>query len=343
MAQGTTTTGISGLGTGEHVTPPYYADFLRENLYPSAYFRQLGTQVTVPRGYGDKVKIPRWDTPIVTTSGQGGLDDAVSAIVEATEGTPITPHILCAESITGSTIQFAGARKYSDKLIIVTKANFVEGALESLGRELAFKTDRETRREISASATLRNASGLANAFVQTATVLRGKEAARIAPFMDANNVPRWEDNSFVGVCHPLTQFDLYSDISATGFVSISRYGDVTKIYKGEIGQMFGIRFLLSNLIPLYRGGNATLTAINGLCAEATGSNAWVFAPDAFYSIELEDGGVEVLHMPPGSGGSTGDPAAQVGSIAVKLHYGVASAPSADQRLMRFSHGLGLQY
>lgn len=343
MGQGTTLFATVG-GHAGHVTPPYYADFLRENLYPSAYFRQLGTQVTIPRGYGDRVKIPRWDTPIVTsTTGQGQLDSAVSAIEETTEGTAITPHTLSAESITGSVIQFAGARKYSDKLIIVTKANFIEGALESLGRELAFKTDRHSRNNISASATLRNASGLANALVRTSTVLRGKEVARIAPFMDSNNVPRWEDNSFVGICHPLTQFDLYSDISATGWVSISRYGDVTKIYKGEVGQMFGIRFLLSNLIPLYRGGNATLTAINGLCAAATGSNCWVFAPDAFYSIELEDGGVEVLHMPPGSSGSVNDPAAQIGSIAVKLFYGIAAAPSGDQRLMRFSHGLGLQY
>jgi len=60
-------------------------------------------------------------------------------------------------------------------------------------------------------------------------------------------------------------------------------------------------------------------------------------------LELEDGGVEVFHMPPGSGGSTGDPAAQVGSVSMKLWYGTTPAPAGDRRLMRMSHGINLHY
>jgi hypothetical protein len=58
MSIAATVTSMLG-GTGGHVIPPYYADFLRENLYPSLYFRQLGTLITIPRGTGDKVKIPQ--------------------------------------------------------------------------------------------------------------------------------------------------------------------------------------------------------------------------------------------------------------------------------------------
>jgi N4-gp56 family major capsid protein len=307
------------------------------------YFRQLGTKVTVPRGYGDKVKIPRWQTPIKTTSSQAAITGSHSAVTRGvTEGTVITPKSLCAENITGSTIQFAGARAYSDKVVLVTRANFAEGALESLGRELAFRVDDYTMGTISGNAWLRSVghqqviSG-----VGTTDILAGKEIARIAPSLDSYNVPRWDDSTFVGVAHPLAQFDIYKDISATGFVSVARYGDVSKIYRGEIGQMFGVRLLLSNAVTVYAGATGSASGTQGLSGGATGSHIWVFAPDAFYSIELEDGGVEVIHQPPGSSGSVSDPAAQVGSIAVKMHYGIAPAPSADKRLMKFAHGISL--
>lgn len=349
MAPPTGTTQVSFFGTQptSHVVPPYYADFLREQLYPSLYFRQLGTLVTIPRANGEKVRIPRWQTPIKTTSGNtvlstGAGKGALTAITEdVSEGTIITPGILCAESITGAVKQFAGARRYTDKLVIITKANFLEGALESLAREMAFRIDRFTRKNISANSFLVKAAGATK--VGTAQGLFGKEVARMAPYLDAANVPRWEDETFVAVGNPLLQYDLYRDISATGFVSVARYGDASRIYRGEVGQMYGIRWLLSTAVNVTRGATGSASATTGLSGSTTGTNSYVFAPDAFYSLELEDGGVEVFHMPPGSGGSVGDPAAQIGSVSMKLWYGVTPAPSTDSRLMRFAHGINLFY
>lgn len=336
-------------GTGGHVIPPYYADFLRENLYPSLYFRQLGTLITIPRGTGDKVKIPRWQTPVKTGYEFGavknfvaGISAGISAVSEVSEGNIITPNTLCAQDITGQVVQFAGARGYSDKLILVTRANFLEGALESLVRELALRIDLKTRATISASATTRRAGGKANGAVAGTDTLVGKNVARIAPYMDSNNTPRWEDETYVMVTHPLNQFDIFADPSATGFVSVARYGERQKIYKGEVGQMYGIRFLLSNAMTRVFGAAGNTATNGGLSAGVTGSQSFVFAPDAFYSLELEDGGVEVIHHPPGSGGSTGDPANQFGTVAVKVFYGTAAAPAADSRLMRFVHATGLR-
>lgn len=343
VPSGTTTSGFTNMGTGGHITPPYYADFMRENLYPSLYFRQLGTLVTIPRANGDKVKIPRWQSPITNTNGVTGLTGALTAVTEnVTEGdTALTPGILCAESITGTVKQYIGVRRYSDKLIIITKANWIEGAIESMAREFAFKIDRATKSGISASSTLRIAGGSTK--VGTATNLFGKEIARIAPFMDAFNVPRWEDETFVAVVNPLVQYDLFRDISANGFITVARYGDANRIWRGEVGQMYGIRFLFSTAINVVKGATGSTTATHGLSGGSTGSHAWVFAPDAFYSLELEDGGVQMLHMPPGSSGSLQDPGAQVGSVSTKLWYGVVGAPQTDRRLMRFAFGIGLHF
>jgi N4-gp56 family major capsid protein len=318
--------------------------------------------VTIPRGHGEKIKIPRWDTPITSISaaltGVAGLDGGVSAITEhgTTDGAATDLFLLCAESITGNIKQWAGGRGYTDKLILITRANFIEGALESLARELSFKLDRHTRANISASSflTLPDASVLdgdlaisagATASTQTNTkaMLNGKTIARIAPLFDSRHVPRWEDECFVGVTNPLCQFDIYNDFSATGFVTVARYNDAGRIYRGEIGRMYGVRWLLSTSIPYIIQASQATTGTTGLHTGLTGVNSFIFAPDAFYSIELEDGGVEVIHHPPGSGGSTGDPANQKGSIAVKVFYGTVAAPAADKRLMRFAHVLSLTW
>ena len=341
-----------GMGSGEHVAPPFYADFLRDNLYPNLYFRQLGTQVTIARGYSDKVKIPRWSTPMSSIAGAltgvaSRLGTDVSAIqTVSTDGTIISTFGLSAEDITGTTTQFAGARQYSDKLVLTIMANWVEGALESLGRELAYVLDRHTRAGISASSFDVYATGNRAFLCSTDTpdtYLRGKSISKIAPLMDSRHVPRWEDESFILVTNPLAQFDVYNDLTATGFVPVARYHDPERIYRGEIGNMYGIRMLLSTAIAYRRGVTATHTGNSGFDVDVTAVDAYVFAPDAFYSIEQEDGGVEVIHHPPGSSGSVGDPANQRGSVAIKVHYGVVAAPAADKRLMRFRHAISLTH
>jgi N4-gp56 family major capsid protein len=349
MASTYTTTTIVG-GNGGSVIPPFYADFLRANLYPNLYFRQLGTKVTIPQGYGDKVKIPRWQTPVYNHSsgasaGMATLTTsltAVSQITESSAGASVVAKTLGAEDITGQVAKFAGARGYTDKLIITAKANFLEGALESLTRELACRIDNYTRTQLDTAAIAFSANAGTGTTATTTDGLFGKNVAKIAPFMDSLNVPRWEDQTFVGVFNPLVQYDVYRDPSAGGFTNVARYNDASKIYRGEIGQKFGLRFLLSNTVPVTRGAGGAFTAA-GLSAASTGSIGYVFAPDAFYSLELEKGGVEVIHHQLGSGGATGDPANEVGAVSVKVFYGVCPSASADNRLLKFAHGVGLHF
>lgn len=347
--------GITTTATVSHIIPPYYADFFRDNLYPSLYHRQLGTQVVIPRGYGDKVKIPRWQSPITsvgtatagsTLTGSLGFKGGLTAISGSwTEGTIFNLlKGMSAEDITGITKQFVGGKGYSDKMVLVSRGNFMEAMLENLSRELAVRLDIFTRVNVTGSAHLRNHSASTGGTkTLTANIWTGKELARIAPLLQARNVPAWEDGTFVALGHPLQQFDMLTDISATGFISVARYGlEREKIYRGEVGQMYGIRWLLTNSIPRLFG-TAALSATNGLSPGATGANSYIYAPDSFYSLEIEDGGIEVIHHPPGSGGSTGDPGNMQGSVTVKCHYGVLAAPTADWRLLRYAHGITLRF
>lgn len=317
---------------------------MRENLYGSLYMRQLGTLVTIPKGHGTKAKISKWQTSLAISNGNLQLA-ATTAIGMHAEATAISVFGLCANDITAEVTGWAGGRGYTSKMIIVSMANFIEGALESLSREQAFRLDAYTRAKISANAFAHYAvppAGTATTIgtVGTDHVLNGKNIARIRPLMGASGAPKWDDGTYVGITHELAAYDMFMDISATGFVSVARYNDARMIYRGEIGEFYGVRWLLNNGNRLY--GATTNTATIGLSAGATGTNAYVFSPDAFYVLELETGGVQVTHQPLGSAG-VADAAAQLGSIAVEVYFGILPTPSAERRIMRFVHGTSLHY
>ena len=341
--------GPSGATTPGHMVPPYYANFLRENLYGNLYWRQMGTLITIPAGHGTTARISRWQTPLKITDGQMDLSASITAVSQFAEETAITVQRLCANSITGEVTGWAGGRGYTDKTVIVSMANFLEGALESLSRELGFRIDRFDRQKVSSfaftivAANKNTGTPAALGSVASNATLVGKNCARIRPLMGANGVPRWDDGTYVGITHELAAHDMFTDVSSTGFVSVARYNDARQIYRGEVGEFYGVRWLLSNGSVTKVVGSATNSAQYGLSGAVTGTNAYILGPDAFYNLELETGGVEVIHQPLGSGGATGDPAAQLGSISVKVYYGVLPAPAGDRRIMRFVHALGLGF
>ena len=338
--------------TGGSLQPPYYADFMRENLYGSLFWRQLGTLVTIPKGHGTKAKISKWDTPVVIgaeSAGQAGqlVIQGLSAISQHAEGTVIETFGLCASDITGQVTGWAGARGYTSKMVIVSMANVMEGFLESLSREMAFRLDRYARTKVSGNALVAYAVNAAKTAptankVPTANALFGKNVARIRPLMGANGVPKWDDGTYVGMAHDLAAYDMFTDSSSTGFVSVARYNDARMIYRGEIGEFYGVRWLLSNGSVKRIMGTAGNTGTYGVSAGASGSNAYIFGPDAFYNLELESAGVQVTHQPLGSAG-VNDPVAQIGSVGVECYYGIIAAPAAERRVMRFVHGISLGY
>jgi len=351
MAIGTLAT-IGPVGSG--MVPNYWADFLRDNLFPNLYFRQFGTRVAVPQGNGNTVKIPRWKTTIKpgattasTTFGTHGISAMTVtggvAIGAMTEGTPPAVNSgmarLNAESISGFITAWSGAFAYSDRAILVSKADYIAGAVKELGRQLAVTLDDYHRAKLSGTAT--TMMQLINGTLgKTGTApLIASNLARVAPKLEALMVPTWDDEMYVAMINPLAKVDLFNDISGNGFIPVHMYGNQDMIYRGEIGSMFGLRFVSSTAIKKYVGTAAT-TATVGLSVNISGANMYVFAPDGFYGLEHSQGGFEVIHHPPGSSGAY-DSTNQIGTIGCKAYYGLAIGPTADRRVTHWAHTLSV--
>ena len=343
----TNVAGHLGAVAGTGMRPIVWADFVRLNLLPALYIRQLLTRVPIPRANGDTIKISRWATPLRYVNNgvrqnyasvSAGATNAAPAISMTAEPTgPIAQASIQAlgqDTISGTIQCFRGARGYTDKVAITSVASFLEGAYNSLVDELAWKIENYSWYALSGAPLTLGAGGAASGSVRSAGVLTGAEIAKIAPYMLAAGAPRWDDDTYVAVGTPLAQYDLMTDTASTGFVSVKRYGDPGSVYRGELGEMYGVRFLLDGAVPKYVG-------LKGMSANATGSNMLVVAPNWAYSVELQDGGLEVRHNELGSGG-TSDPTGDIGTVGVKVYYGVIPCASTDGLYMRVMHGLTLR-
>lgn len=97
------------------------------------------------------------------------------------------------------------------------------------------------------------------------------------------DAPKFPDGYYVGVCRSAFKNDLMSD---TRFENIHKYvvtngGGVESLYKGEIGRVNGVRFVVSNEVPWYYSANA-----------ATSSDLTFIFGQGAYGVTKLDGGVK---------------------------------------------------
>jgi N4-gp56 family major capsid protein len=126
--------------------------------------------------------------------------------------------------------------------------------------------------------------------------------------MRALAVPSFE-GKYVAVIHPFVHLDLLTDSTTGQFLDVSKYSVPENLFNGEVGEMFGVRFVVSE--------NVTELTAQG----ASGANvypSYVMGKYAYGIVESEP--LETIIYPVGSSGPT-DPLRQRGSIGVRIRFG----------------------
>ena len=97
--------------------------------------------------------------------------------------------------------------------------------------------------QVSSRSALYQNSGGANCNLSAEAV---KKAVR---FLEAQNAPKI-DGYYIGIIHHYCKYDLMSD---PNWLSPHQYVDTEKIYKGEIGELYGVRFVETSRAKVFRG------------------------------------------------------------------------------------------
>lgn len=305
----TVVTGDSGL-TPEMKT--FYDRVLLKASEPSLIHEQFAQKRPIPPNNGKNIEfrkfstLPKMLTPLVegvTPDGQGYSVSAINATIA----------------------QYGGYISISDMINLTAFDNNQAEIMKMLGSQMGRTKDTLTRDVIAAGTNVIYAGGKTSRKEITNedkfSIDLVKQAVKK---LKRQNAPKIGD-SYVAIIHPDTTFDLWKDPE---WLEAQKYSHAEKIYRGEIGQMYGVRFVESTEAKFW-GSDDTTTGT------ATVYGTLVLGEDAFGLISINGGGAQTIVKQLGSGG-TADPLNQRATMGWKLN--TVTKILDDTRMVRIEHG-----
>lgn len=293
--------------TSQAIKNRYYVQEFLKNAEVNFVHKQLGQMNRKVEqgqgGYGTGVTYwTKWVRLPAVSAGQG-------------EGFATTAIVLSAQNVTGSTAQYDQAVSISDIIAYTSFGDVMKAAIGELAYSASLSIDTVVRNEVANSGTAQIAASAASvsAIPSTAYLLLN-EVRKAVRTLDRNNARRLGDGYYVAVAHPDSVFDLMGDTSTGGWIDANKYtdGNAEKLLKGEVGKLYGVRFLQTT--------NGYANAVSSITGSGTVQHTSFFGSDAFGITELQNLKTYVKGF--GSGG-TGDPTEKIATAGWKTTFGAA--------------------
>lgn len=297
-------------GAGLAIKNRYYDELFLRQADKKFVHKQLGQlNRKVPAGeggYGSQVLYwTKWTNLALITGGTG-------------EGIPTTTVSFSASNVTGTTAQYDNAVGISDILAYASMGDIMKAAVERLAYNAGLSIDTVVRNVISTAGTQQSASAVAHwSAVPAGANLIISEVRKAARTLNANDAAEQDDGNWVAVAHPHAIYDLQGDSTTGGWIDANKYTDsnVNKILNGEVGKLYGVRFLQSS--NAYTRGSSYDTT-SAVVASTTIYVTSMFGKDAFGVSELQ--ALKTYIKPFGSGG-VGDPTDKIATAGWKTLFG----------------------
>ena len=295
--QKTTDTGISA----EMKT--FYDTTLLRNAQPNLVFQQFGQKQPLPKNNG---KVVEWRK----------FSDLAKATTELTEGVTPDGHKFTVSTVTATVKQYGDYTIVTDVLELTSIDPFISEATKKHAENAAKTIDTITR-NVLLGTTNRVFASKSNGTAVTARTsldltcaITIKNIAKVAAILKKKDAPTI-DGSYVMAVHPSIEFDL---ITQDGWLGVEKYTDsVSNVFNGEIGKLYGIRFVRSTEAPIYAPTSRTGADANKIAVYA----CLAFGKDAYGVVDLEGGGLEMIIKSKDSGG-TENALNQRGSVGWKV-------------------------
>lgn len=170
-------------------------------------------------------------------------DPLAKATTPLTEGSNPGESNITLNTVQATLGEYGNTVKVS-KLLSTTSVD--EGDKEKIdlvSQNMAETLDDLTKDALFAGGTVQLANGRAAlANIVAGDVFNAAEIKKSVRALENNKALTYEDGFYMGKVNPDTKYDLISD---SAWLNAKTYSDVKKLYKGEIGELFGVRFALS--------------------------------------------------------------------------------------------------
>ena len=293
----------------------YYEKKLLSTLEPRLVLQPLGKKQKLPKGLGDTVKWLRY----------AAINANTSPI--AVEGTPPDSIAFSTSNVTAQVLQYGQFARISDLLSDVAIDPVLSNLSERFGIAAAKTIEQLIVAELDAqSSTQFVGAASSNATISLGMVLTHKELVEAMIRQKAALIGPHESGSYVAVLHPNAEYDIMTDVQAGSMLDLRKYTDPKQVLNGEIGKMYGMRFLVSDKMSIYAGAGATGNDVINA--------AYVIGEEAFGVVELDGNSVKMINKKHGSGG-TSDPLDQIATVGYKIHgFAAKYLDNASKRVIK---------
>ena len=262
---------------------------------------QFGQKKPIPKGSGKTIEFRKFSP----------LGKATTPLIEG-----VTPdgNSLNVSAITATVSQYGDYIVQSDMLELTALDNTILETTKLLGNQAGLTLDTITRNVLQGGTNVTYCPKIAADGTETAVTSRANLDAtcqltvdvvmQVATKLKAQNAPTI-DGKYVAIIHPYVAYDLMRDKE---WIDAHKYANPTNLYEGEIGEIAGVRFVLSSEAKIYTGsGCPTGLAVFG---------SLFFGAGAYGVTEITGGGLETIVKQKGSAG-TADPLDQRSSVGWK--------------------------
>jgi N4-gp56 family major capsid protein len=221
------------------------------------------------------------------------------------EGNPGDGKMLAEVAVTTTIQQFGDYARCSDWLDMVHLDENITRRVQRFGDAGARSVDALVRDELATCTNVIYAGGkTARAQLTAADKLTSKELRKAVRTLKKNLAEKF-NGYYVAIVGPDTVYDLQED---DAWVKVSEYQDKENIYTGEVGRLFGIRFVESTEAKIFEGAGASGADV---------ASVIVLGRYAYGLTSLKGNKPRVIVKTAGSAG-TADPLDQISTVGWKL-------------------------
>lgn len=221
------------------------------------------------------------------------------------EGNPGEGKMLAEVAVTTTIQQFGDFALCSDWLDMVHLDENITRRIQRFGDAGARSVDAMVRDELATCTNVIYAGGkTARAQLTAADKLTSKELRKAVRTLKKNLAEKF-NGYYIAIVGPDTVYDLQED---DAWVKVSEYQDKENIYTGEVGRLFGIRFVESTEAKIFEGAGASSADV---------ASVIVLGRYAYGLTSLKGNKPRVVVKTAGSAG-TADPLDQISSVGWKL-------------------------
>lgn len=252
--------------------------------------------------FGDEHRMPPHSGLVMNMRKLIPLETNTKAL---SEGDPGESVMLAETEVTVQLQQYGEYARCTDKLDLTHLDMDIMRRTKLFGDAGARSIDAVVREELAKCANVIYAGGKASrAELTAADKLTSRELRKAVKTLKKNHAQTF-GGYYVAIIGPDTMYDLQED---EAFVKVSQYQDKENIYTGEVGRLFGVRFVESTEAKIFEDAGASSADV---------ASVIVLGQYAYGITSLKGANPRIIAKNPGSAG-TSDPLDQISSVGWKL-------------------------